>query len=125
MRIIPLIRLIGTDTFFSSFILNSLCLAITSTVAVEMKGFLNEKKGYIYTYLNSIIPGKDLSEGQKLIITFVTASFPHFWYIIYFIYYLDLVLECLVHRQINSRIIHILSRMINIILYDNKLFLLS
>lgn len=86
MRIIPLIRPIGTDTFFSSFVLNSLCLAITSTVAVEMKGFLNEKKGYIYTYLNSIIPGKDLSEGQKLIITFVTAFISAF--LVYNLFYL-------------------------------------
>lgn len=86
MHIIPLIRPIGTDTFFNSFILNSFCLAITSTVAVEMRGFLDEKKGYIYKYLNKIIPGKDLSEGQKLIITFLTALVSAF--LVYNLFYL-------------------------------------
>jgi hypothetical protein len=86
MRIIPLVKPIGTDTFFNSFILNSFCLAITATVAVEMRNLLDEKKGYIYTYLNSIIPGKDLSEGEKLIITFVTALVSAF--LVYNLFYL-------------------------------------
>ena len=55
MRIIPLVKPIGTDTFFNSFILNSFCLAITATVAVEMRNLLDEKKGYIYTYLNKLV----------------------------------------------------------------------
>ena len=86
MRITPLIRPIGTDTFFNSFILNSFCVAITATIAIQMRAFLDEKKSYIYTYLNKIIPGKDLSEGQKLIITFITALLSAF--IVYNIFYL-------------------------------------
>ena len=50
MRTTPLIRPIGTDTFFNSFILNSFCVAITATIAIQMRAFLDEKKKSIFKH---------------------------------------------------------------------------
>jgi hypothetical protein len=72
IKMVPLINFKST-TLFRAFLLNSLAIAISAAVAIEIRELLNDKTSYIYNFVNGLIPGKTLNRTTIILVTFVAA----------------------------------------------------
>ena len=76
-QIFPLIPNFTATTVLRAFLLNALAIAAISTITVEMRILLDERKNDVYSFLHQWLLGDNKSlyftEKQKLIVVFITA----------------------------------------------------
>lgn len=74
----PLIVPISTNVFLNTFLIDAICVALIATIGIEIRQLLVDKKNKIYSYFNSLLYGKDLTEIQIVSITFVVTFLSAF-----------------------------------------------
>ena len=76
-HIFPLIPNFTATTVLRAFLLNALVIAAISTITIEMRLILDERKNDVYSFLHQWLLGDNKSlnftERQKLIVVFITA----------------------------------------------------
>lgn len=69
----PLIKGFRSTNYFKAFMLNAVVTALIAVVAIETRVTLQDRKGDFYEFFNNYLVGKDLSEIQITLITFLAT----------------------------------------------------